>query len=127
AWNIYQRRDLRRARALHATSQKEADEFRALGLKQPIAIVPNGVEAPATPYRPITNNEERRTLLFLSRLHPMKGLKDLVTAWARVRPNGWRAVIAGPNEGSHQQDVESLTNSLGVRGDFEFVGAVDDI
>ena len=46
AWNLYQRRDLRRARVLHATSQKEADEFRALGLKQPIAIVPNGVAIP---------------------------------------------------------------------------------
>jgi glycosyltransferase involved in cell wall biosynthesis len=126
AWRLYQRSDLKRARVLHATSRKEADEFRALGLKQPIAIVPNGVEAPATPCRPITSNEERRTLLFLSRLHPIKGLKDLITAWSRVRPKGWRVVIAGPNENNHQREIESLARSLGIAGDFAFVGSVDD-
>ena len=70
-------------------------------------------------------NSELRTVLFLSRLHPIKGLTDLVRAWARVRPAGWRVVIAGPNEGNHQSEIESLLKSLGVRGDFEFIGPVE--
>jgi glycosyltransferase involved in cell wall biosynthesis len=126
AWNLYQRRDLRSARVLHATSEKEAEEFRALKLPQPIAIVPNGVEIPIVIQRSDNTNHKSRTVLFLSRLHPMKGLKDLIIAWARVRPKGWRAVIAGPNENNHQQEIESLAESLGVAPDFEFVGSVDD-
>jgi glycosyltransferase involved in cell wall biosynthesis len=126
AWNLYQRRDLQRAKVLHATSDGEAHDFRAVGLKQPVAVVPNGVEAPAMPYRPIKDSRERRTLLFLSRLHPIKGLPDLVRAWARVRPKGWRVVIAGPNENNHRQEIESLAESVGVRGDFEFVGTAAD-
>jgi glycosyltransferase involved in cell wall biosynthesis len=88
--------------------------------------VPNGVDIPTNLEQRIIDNREQRTLLFLSRLHPIKGLKDLVIAWARVRPQGWRAVIAGPNENGHQQDIEEVAESLGVRADFNFVGAVDD-
>jgi glycosyltransferase involved in cell wall biosynthesis len=126
AWAIYQCRDLKRAGVLHATSEKEAEEFRALKLRQPIAIVPNGVEMPEGFRERRTQDRGQKTLLFLSRLHPMKGLKDLVTAWARIRPNGWRVVIAGPSENNHQQEMESLADSLGVRRDFEFIGSVDD-
>ena len=73
-----------------------------------------------------TSHNAKRTLLFLSRLHPIKGLKDLVQAWAHVRPNGWRVVVAGPNENGHQEDIETVAESLGVRSDFDFLGAVDD-
>jgi glycosyltransferase involved in cell wall biosynthesis len=117
---------LKRAGVLRATSEKEAEEFRALKLRQPIAIVPNGVEMPEGFRERRTQDRGQKTLLFLSRLHPMKGLKDLVTAWARIRPNGWRVVIAGPSENNHQQEMESLADSLGVRRDFEFIGSVDD-
>jgi len=144
AWNLYQRRDLNSARVLHATSEKEAEEFRDMGLTQPIAVVPNGVggsqganftaggrELSANRSREAGNSvlvktEGIRTLLFLSRLHPMKGLKDLVQAWPRVRPNGWRVVVAGPDENRQRAECEELAGSLGVRKDFEFVGAVDD-
>jgi glycosyltransferase involved in cell wall biosynthesis len=81
---------------LHATSQQEAEEFRALDLRQPIAVIPNGVSlSPAGPRPSSPNSQPRtRTLLFLSRIHPKKGLLNLVSAWALARPNGWRVVIA---------------------------------
>jgi glycosyltransferase involved in cell wall biosynthesis len=126
AWHLYQRRDLKRARVLHATSESEAHDFRARKLFQLVAIVPNGVELPAEFSKRAVDNKSVRTLLFLSRLHPIKGLKDLVSAWARVRPNGWRVVVAGPSENAHQQDVEEAAESLGVRTDFNFVGPVGD-
>jgi glycosyltransferase involved in cell wall biosynthesis len=37
-------------------------------------------------------------MLFLSRLHPKKGVAELVAAWRAVRPAGWRLVLAGPDE-----------------------------
>ena len=44
AWWLYQKRDLVAAVAIHATAQSEADQLRRLGLKNPISIIPNGVD-----------------------------------------------------------------------------------
>jgi glycosyltransferase involved in cell wall biosynthesis len=46
AWHIYQKRLLNRASALHATSPREADNLRRLGLKPPVATIPWGVDVP---------------------------------------------------------------------------------
>jgi glycosyltransferase involved in cell wall biosynthesis len=48
AWiALVERSNLERAAAIHATSEREADEARAFGFRLPrIAVVPNGVEVP---------------------------------------------------------------------------------
>lgn len=125
AWHLYQRRDLRRASVFHATSAAEAKDFRAVGLTQPIAVVPNGVDLPLASSGHTTDGEPR-TALFLSRLHPIKGLRDLVTAWARVRPKGWQLVVAGPDENGHRVEIEKLATSLRVHEDLTFTGSVDN-
>jgi glycosyltransferase involved in cell wall biosynthesis len=43
---LYQRKDLRLVTCFHATSELEAESIRKMGLTQPIAIIPNGVELP---------------------------------------------------------------------------------
>ena len=125
AWRIYQRRDLAVARALHATSKAEASDLRAFGLLQPIAIVPNGVELPSEQSEPAKTNGVR-TALFLSRLHPIKGLRDLINAWEQLRPQGWEVVIAGPDENNHRGEMEELVASKNLHREFRFVGSVDD-
>src|SRR5258706_9879577 len=53
AWPLYARRDLQTARAFHATCTEEAEHLRQLGFRQPIAVIPHGVEVPeAMPVRP---------------------------------------------------------------------------
>jgi glycosyltransferase involved in cell wall biosynthesis len=49
AYNLYQKQDIQRAAALHATAFSEAEDLRKLGFKQPIAVIPNGVELPELP------------------------------------------------------------------------------
>ncbi len=124
AWHLYQQRDLRTARVLHATSDMEALSLRALGLRQPIAVIPNGVETPpdAGTEKPRTGP---RTALFLARVHPVKGLLNLVKAWSQLRPSGWRAVIAGPDEGGHRAEVEAAVQAAGLAGQFLFAGPVE--
>lgn len=95
AWWLFARRDLLGATMLHATSQDEADELRRLGLRQPIAVIPNGVHERQT--RSPAGRKSRR-VVFLSRLHPVKGVRELVDAWRSVRPRGWNLVLAGPDE-----------------------------
>ena len=70
--------NLFRADMLHATCEKEYREIRAFGLKQPVLILPNGVDLP--PEIPRTSGV-RRKLLFLGRLHPVKGIENLLAAW----------------------------------------------
>ncbi|MDR9395515.1 MAG: glycosyltransferase [Roseovarius sp.] len=100
------------ATCLRATAEMEAEHFRSIGLTNPIAIVPNGVDVPEhLPPRP---RDDRRRLLFLSRIHPKKGLPHLLRAWARLeaeRPD-WELVIAGPDEGGHTAKMQRLARSL---------------
>jgi glycosyltransferase involved in cell wall biosynthesis len=125
AWLAYQRRDLLAATVLHATAHAEAEDLRRLGFEQPIAVVPLGVHLP----RPEggfrrSGVGRQRTILFLSRIHPKKGLFNLVDAWAAVRQPGWRVVIAGPDEADHRAEVEKRAVRCGVADDFHFVGPV---
>lgn len=118
----YQNAVNRQASVFFATAQQEADAIRQLGIATPIAIVPNGVEMPLAAAH--LAQGDRRVILFLSRVHPKKGLLDLVSAWSAVRNPAWRIVIAGPDEGDHRAEVEAAIAARGVDGDFEFVGLV---
>jgi glycosyltransferase involved in cell wall biosynthesis len=143
AWALYQRRDLQSAEVLHATSLQEARDLRALGLRQPIAVIPNGVELPplrsplapqpcSPPHLPVdTPLAASRALLFLGRIHPVKGLMHLVEAWpvalkAAGTPRGqWKVIIAGNDEGGYQAGLQKAIRLRGVEADFEFVGPIE--
>jgi len=126
AWRSFQRRDLESADAVHATSELEADEVRAAGIGAPIAVVPNGVELPVLPPRPATAAGRPRRFLFLSRIHPKKGLANLIDAWRSVRPEGWELVIAGPDENGHRAEIERRAVGLGPAAGVRFHGPVPD-
>ena len=126
ALRFYQRRDLARSAAVHATAPAEVESVRALGVHAPIALIPHGVDVPAD----IADSKRQQgsdklTMLFLSRLHPKKGLLDLVEAWSRLRPAHWRLIIAGPDEGGHRAQVESAVSRAGLEGCCSFVGPVN--
>lgn len=127
AWWLYQRSDLRSAVVLHATAASEAKQFRALGLRQPIAILPNGVEVPPVPLpESTTQSPGTRTAVFLGRIHPIKGLPLLVKAWAAARPVGWRMRVVGPDERGHRGELQRLVAQCGLAGSWTFEDAVDD-
>lgn len=124
-WRLYERAALQSARVLHATAPQEARALRDLGLTPPIAVIPNGVDLPAL-QAGSASSDGRRTALFLSRVHPKKGLLNLVEAWSRVRPTGWRMVIAGPEELRHEAEVRTAVARAGLEDEFEFAGPVFD-
>jgi len=131
AWWTYQRRDLQQARCHITTGKTEAENLQRLGLGVPIAIVPNGVDvAGEQPYfgpgsEKGVRNGRRRTALFLGRIYPIKGLPTLIEAWARVRPDGWRLRIAGPDEAGHQRQVERAVSAAGLGDVVSFTGPVE--
>ena len=122
---LFESESLRRATCLRATSEMEAAHFRDYGLSQPIAVVPNGVEIP--PVAPARNPlpKEHRRVLFLSRLHPKKGLPILLQAWAALAPSlkDWELVIAGQDEVGHEREMRDLAQRLSLPR-IQWAGAV---
>ena len=122
-WWAFQRRDLWRAAAWHATADAEAADCRRCGWRGPLVVVPNGVELP--PPGVAAPATAPRQALLLARLHPGKGILALLEAWARLRPAGWELVVAGPDEAGHQTDVRatlakhSLTNVVRLVGELD--------
>lgn len=123
---LYQKRDLRRAAAFHATSSSEAAHIYDFGLHQRVVTIPNGVDIPNVSHSGACRGTERKAL-FLSRLHPGKGLLYLAEAWASVRPRGWRMVVVGPDENGHRSEVEHRLKNLKIENEWTFVGEVSDI
>ncbi|MDN2578976.1 glycosyltransferase [Aquibium sp. ELW1220] len=107
---------LRAAEMFHATSEGEYDDIRRFGLKQPVAVIPNGVAVPP-PEAVARVAEGRKTLLSLGRIHPVKGLDSLLEAWAKVEPVApdWDLRIVGPDEGGHAAELAALKRRLGLK------------
>jgi glycosyltransferase involved in cell wall biosynthesis len=123
AWHTYQRRDLSRADVVHVTSEAELRDLRSSGWKGPIHLSPNGVRQP--PAESIRSDGPRtRNVLFMSRVHPIKGITHLLEAWKTVGMEGWTLTIAGPVEdaalGRRVSEASRLDASIKV------IGAVDD-
>jgi glycosyltransferase involved in cell wall biosynthesis len=108
AW--FQDAQLQRASCLHAVGESEAQAIRAYGLRNPICIIPNGIELPPPkttqpPPWHATIEQGRPVLLFLGRLHPKKGLTELLEAWAPI-PKDWTLAIAGWDQGGFRAQLE---------------------
>lgn len=88
---LYQDRDLKKAAALHATAESEAEQFRKLGFKNYCIVSPNGVNLPEGDLglgERCRCTADCRRALFVSRMHPKKGVLELVESWARVMKGG---------------------------------------
>ena len=130
AWMLYQKSDLKKATAFHATAHSEAESIRRLGFKQPIAVIPNGVEFPlfkpsiGSKDKESTFEDAKKTALFLSRIHPKKGLPMLLNAWKAVAPKDWNLLIAGNDDGGYVQTLLEQIQHLGLSDQVQFVGSL---
>jgi glycosyltransferase involved in cell wall biosynthesis len=132
AWNLFERRNLSSARLFHATSSDEERSVRALGFQQPVALIPNGVDLPASTAHPGREVLERRFpklagkswLLYMSRLHAKKGLPELIRVWKGVASGlaDWHLVVAGPDLDGSGRDIEALSLKLGLHERLTFTG-----
>ncbi len=129
----FQFRDLKTATCLHVNSDAERLGLRKLGLTNPIAILPNGVnldEWTSLPDSCVFTDQYpqlvgKRILLFMARIHRKKGLDHLIEGWKNVKTDvtGWHLVIAGPDDG-HLAASQAKVNDLGLQEAVTFVGAL---
>jgi glycosyltransferase involved in cell wall biosynthesis len=112
-WRLLQASALADAACLHATAETERDEIRAMGLGNPVAVIPNGVDVPP----PAPGSARERAVITLGRIHPKKGLSNLVQAWAAIEPRfpDWRLRIVGPDENGHADQLRAQAAEAGLR------------
>jgi glycosyltransferase involved in cell wall biosynthesis len=103
-WLVAQKRALLACDCYHATSVGEYEDFRRLGLRKPVALVPNGIDLPEDRI----SSTRAKTLLYLGRISPVKGLDELLRAWAAVESKfpDWELAIAGPVGDAYAESVQ---------------------
>lgn len=129
---LYEGSHLRRAACLRALCEAEARSMRAYGLRNQICVIPNGIDLPKVVERPELMDESsaiqrfaagQKILLYLGRIHPKKGLVNLLKAWKQVsgrwsvvggQSSEWILAIAGWDEGGHENELKRLATELGT-------------
>ncbi len=126
-WSLAQRPSLTAVSCFHATAHNEREEIRRLGFRQPVAVIPNGIDIPPLQAKP---KGGPRTLLFLGRVHPKKGVDLLLRAWAAIQSKfpDWCLRIVGSDDGYHGpsgylSEMRELSRSRDLRR-LEFAGVL---
>ncbi|MDD2462570.1 MAG: glycosyltransferase [Desulfobulbus sp.] len=125
---LFANESLHNASCIHALCQSEEEAIRTYGLKNPIAVIPNGVSLPdfdcsaCVAQRP----SRKRRLLFLGRIHPKKGLGTLIEAWSMVQEAWgaeWELIIAGWDDGGHLDGLKKQATSVGLQWSIDALSA----
>lgn len=129
---VYENRHLEGATCLRALCEAEAQSIRAYGMRNPICVIPNGVDLPDLSETPTLQTqgfaEGRKVLLYLGRLHPKKNLANLIRGWKRIRNShasawgSWVLAIAGWSQGGYEAQLRQLTTDLGLLTSVAFLG-----
>jgi glycosyltransferase involved in cell wall biosynthesis len=125
-------RMLRRSCFLHALNPQEADHLEALRLGTRVEVFPNGIFIEE--FVPADVDAARRSVpglgaapfvLFMARLHPMKGLDLLADAFvdAASRIGDAHLVVAGPRDVG-AEDFERRIGAAGISDRVHLVGEV---
>jgi glycosyltransferase involved in cell wall biosynthesis len=124
---------LQNAAAVIAVSPLEEGDAKTLGVEpRRIHRLPNIVRSedyeklpPPGRFRQRCSIPSDKIVLFLARLHPIKGADLLVKAFSRLKPETRTSlVIAGPNDGQ-EQELRRLVSQLKLESNVRFMGHLD--
>ena len=134
---LYENQHLRGAACFRALCEPEAQSIRSYGMRNPICVIPNGVDLP-TRFQDsgfgVQDSElmrfagGRKVLLYLGRLHPKKNLANLIRAWkqalnsGRSSREGWAVAIAGWDQAGYERELKKLTSDYGLSASIRFLG-----
>ena len=114
ALKLFQYKDLAKAACIHATAPMEVESIRALGFKNPIAMIPNGVNIEDFPKTLPQKENKPKKILFLSRIHIKKGIENLIEAWKQLDfeiKKDWVIEIVGNGEENY---INSLKDKIAL-------------
>lgn len=135
--SLFENHNLKNCHCLVACSKQEAKALRDFGLSQPIVVLPNGVDKEMLKNKSDILSEssfkndhgieqDKKVLLFLSRIHPFKGLELLLRSIHRIKDkfieNNWVFVLAGIDELNHESYLRKLSKDLNISEIIKFTG-----
>lgn len=125
---LYERRNLEQATCLHALNRAEYISLRELGLRNPVAIIPNGVSHVDGAELAHRGTGDRKYLLYLGRVHPKKAVLELVQAWSILKKSHprildeWGLRIVGWGDQSYVSDVLAEIERRDLRESVSYLG-----
>ena len=135
--NLFQSRTIERASVLHAVTQEEINNIHDLGITNETRLIPNGIST-SKHYDSVSGSDfinsypnlsGKTILLFLGRIHPVKGLDLLSEALKEIvqtNPNV-HLVIAGPDENGYKKHIIDILKRNGISKNCTFTGMLSDI
>lgn len=126
--HLFEYENLHKADCIKALCMAEYHSIREFGLKNPIAIIPNGINLP----KGLTYDRQQdiKTMLFVGRIHPKKGIRELIEGLALAREanyelfDKWQIRIAGWDQLGHTEELIALTKAKGLNDIVSFIGSV---
>ena len=124
---------LKHAKCIHALNLSEYESIRNLGIKTPVAIIPNGIDLPVSDYlltQTAYKKKDERIMLYIGRLHPKKGLVNFLKAVHILKQKdeaaliNWKIKIAGWEQLNHLAEVNKLCNKYELWDVVEIMGPV---
>jgi len=114
----------RRVAGWHSTSVSERNDLRLLGFQQPICLARNGIDLLTSAPEEVRVRYEKaaprivgqRVLLFYSRFHSKKGIRELLADFARLAPDftDWHLLAVGIPEEDSVDELRREVESLGL-------------
>ena len=131
ARTLYEEAVQSRAACMHAATEIELGDFRKYGRKNPVCVIPYGVDIPAAslrgpaPWQDVVP-EGAKTILFMGRYHPKKGVLPLLKAWKQCNgddprfKDDWHLILVGYDEGGHESELRRFVEkeNLGMQVHF---------
>lgn len=128
---IIEKANLNHSQSIHFTSITEQQEAALLNLTSPNFIIPHGLTITnKIPYAyqrlrqhfnlPI----DEAIVLFLSRLHPKKGLDYLIPALGKLSHYRFTFIIAGSGDLDYENELKTLVTTHGIKEKTYFAGFV---
>ena len=130
---LYEKSNLQSATLFHATSAQELESMRQFGLTQPVALIPNGIDLPDLHRRNSIDVFQKfklpagkRLFLFLSRIHPKKGIEMLLREWGALskQHQEWHLIIAGDGERAYLAKLQKMARGYELQDRVSWTGLV---
>jgi len=121
--NLFLRSVLKNANIIHAITTLERDNLYKLTGHHNIVEIPNFIHLNQLPRNISYDPQEEDYLLFLSRIHPGKGLDILFQAMSKIENKKIKLKVVG-EENSYSELLKKTARSLRIENRIEFVGAV---
>jgi glycosyltransferase involved in cell wall biosynthesis len=125
-YRLVEKATLIRASAIHATSQLERDGIASLGFADKTVVIPLGVSQASRVAVPPPDHKRPLRLLFVGRLHPIKGLPLLLDALTVLKggrmPFALR--IAGQGTPAYRRELVESCHTRGLDQHVSFLGHI---